>query len=104
MAAGDYDATITHYSAAIRLQTAAGDNRQAARSCARLGGVFAMLGNKVAARPWFARAMRLVEMEPPCVEQGYAALASLGCDVGDPTLLVQRAELALDRARQFDDV
>jgi tetratricopeptide (TPR) repeat protein len=102
---GDYDAAISHYSAAIRLQTAAGDNRLAAMTCSRLGGVFgSMLGNKVAARPWFNRAMRLVENEPPCVEQGYAALASLGCDVDDPALLVERAELALDRARQFGDV
>ena len=102
---GDYDAAISHYSAAIRLQTAAGDNRQASLTCVRLGGVFAyMLGNRVAARPWFNRAMRLVENESPCVEQGYAALAMLGCDVDDPSVLVERAELALDRARQFGDL
>lgn len=105
MAEGDYDAAITHYSGAVRLLTAAGDNRQASLACVRLGGVFAsMLGNKVAARPWFARAVRLVEDEPPCVEQGYAALGTLGCDVDDPALLVERSELALDRARQFGDV
>jgi tetratricopeptide (TPR) repeat protein len=105
MAEGDYDAAVTHYAAAVRLQTAAGDNRQASLTCARLGGVFAsMLGNMVAARPWFTRAMRLVENEPPCVEQGYAALGMVGCQVDDPALLVERAELALVRARQFGDV
>ncbi|HEV2087160.1 MAG TPA: hypothetical protein VGR21_02495, partial [Cryptosporangiaceae bacterium] len=72
---------------------------------ARLGGVFASwLGNRVAARSWFARAIRLVEGEPPCLEQGYAALAAMGCDVDDPTVLIDRAELALDRARRFGAV
>ena len=48
--------------------------------------------------------MRLVENEPPCLEQGYVAIAGLGCDVDDPAALAQRAELALDRARRFGDV
>jgi tetratricopeptide (TPR) repeat protein len=103
--AGDYDQAIARYSAAVRLQTTAGDNCQAAMTCVALGGVYAnMLGNKVAARPWFTRAVRLVEGEPPCLEQGYAAVASLGCDVDDPSVLMERAELALDRARRFGDI
>ena len=74
-------------------------------TCARLGDVFAnLLGNKVAGRPWYLRAVRLVADEPPCLEQGYAALAALGCDVDDPAVLIERAELALDRARRFGDV
>ncbi len=74
-------------------------------TCARLGEVFAnWLGNKVAAQSWFTRAIRLVEGEPPCLEQGYAALAAMGCDVDDPSVLIDRAELALDRARRFGDV
>ncbi len=105
MAAGDVDAAVAHLSAAVRELTAAGDGRQAAMTCVRLGNVFAeMLGNRVAARPWFTRAIRLVEHEPPCLEQGYAAVAPLGCDVDDPTVLMDRAALALDRARRFGDV
>lgn len=74
-------------------------------ACARLGDVYAnAYGNKVAARPWFIRAIRLVEHEPPCLEQGYAAVAAMGCDVDDPAVLVERADLALDRARRFGDV
>ncbi|HJV09705.1 MAG TPA: hypothetical protein VJ653_08485, partial [Acidimicrobiales bacterium] len=89
----------------MRLQTAAGDNRQAAMTCAQISVLYsARLANKVAARPWHARAMRLVEGEPPCIEQGYVALAGLGCDVDDPALLTTRAELALDRARRFGDI
>lgn len=105
MTAGDLDGTVAHLSGAIRALTAAGQNRQAAMTCARLGEVFAnWLGNKVAAQSWFTRAIRLVEGEPPCLEQGYAALAAMGCDVDDPSVLIDRAELALDRARRFGDV
>jgi tetratricopeptide (TPR) repeat protein len=105
VATGDADRAIVLLSAAIRDLTARGERRRAAMACARLGDVFAsVLGNKVAARPWFVRAERLVEDEPPCIEQGYVAVASMGCDVDDPADLIARAELALDRARRFGDV
>ncbi|HVM02795.1 MAG TPA: hypothetical protein VM263_09010, partial [Acidimicrobiales bacterium] len=92
-------------SGAVRRLTAAGDRRRAALACARLGDVFASLvGNQTAARAWFVRATRLVEDEPPCIEQGWVAVAALGCDVDDPGVLLARAELALDRARRFGDV
>ena len=32
------------------------------------------------------------------------AVAAMGCDVDDPAVLLDRAELALDRARRFGDV
>ena len=105
MWAGDCDRAIGDYVAAVGLQTAAGANREAAMTCAALSVLYsARLINKVAARPWHLRAMRLLEDEPPCVEQGYVALAGLGCDVDDPALLAERATLALDRARRFGDV
>lgn len=102
---GDVEAAVVHLSEAVRTLTAAGDNRGAALASARLGELFqTMMGNKVAARPWFNRAMRLVQDEEPCLEQGWVALAPLGCDVEDPEVLAARAELALDRARRFGDV
>lgn len=102
---GDVEGAVVHLSAAVRELSAAGDNRSAALAAARLGEVFAtLLGNKVAARPWFARALRLVEHEEPCVEQGWVALAPMGCDVDDPEVLMARADLALERARRFDDL
>ena len=105
MAAGNIDGTVAHLSAAVRQLTAAGDKRAAAMACARLGDVYAnMLMSKVAARSWFNRAMRLVEDEEPCVEQGWVAVAPMGCDVEDPEVLAARASLALDRARRFGDV
>ena len=104
-AAGDLDAVVVHLSAAVRAHTADGDNRAAAMACARLGDVFhTCMGNRTAARPWFARADRLVADEEPCIEQGWVALLLLGCEFDDPADLKARAELALDRARRFGDI
>jgi len=101
----DVDAAADHLSAAVRSFTTAGDRRRAALACARLGDLFAgAMGNQTAARAWFLRATRLVEDEPPCIEQGWVAVAAMGCDVDDPVVLLARAELALDRARRFGDV
>jgi len=101
----DIDAVVAHLSAAIRGFTAAGDARRAAMACVQLGDVYAnALGNLTASRAWFIRAGRLVEAEPPCVEQGWVAIAAMGCDVDDPADLLAAAELALDRARTFGDV
>jgi tetratricopeptide (TPR) repeat protein len=101
----DGEAAAQHLSVAVRELTAAGDNRRAALACARLGGLFSdFLGNSTAARAWFVRARRLVEDEPPCIEQGWVAVASLGCDVDDPDVLLANASFALDLARRFGDV
>ncbi|MBW3548480.1 MAG: hypothetical protein KY452_10150 [Actinobacteria bacterium] len=101
----EVDAAAANLSAAIRGFTAAGDRRRAALACARLGELFAhFMGNLTAGRAWFLRATRLIEDEPPCIEQGWVAVAALGCDVDDPAALLAGAELALDRARRFGDV
>jgi tetratricopeptide (TPR) repeat protein len=101
----DVDALLAHLSAAVRGFTAAGDNRQAALACARLGDMIATsLGNRPAGRAWLARARRLLADEPPCIEQGWVAVAAMGCEVDDPAELLAAAELALDRARRFGDV
>lgn len=100
----DLDGAVAHLSAAIRQFTAAGQPRRAAMACVRLGNLFAnYMGNLTAGRAWFARAARLVENDP-CVEQGWVAVAAMGCDVDDPATLLAGAELALARARQFGDV
>ncbi|HET7722495.1 MAG TPA: hypothetical protein VFK43_21195 [Acidimicrobiales bacterium] len=101
----DAPTAAAHLSAAIRALTAAGDVRRAALVCARLGDLYGnAMGNGTAARAWFVRATRLIENEPPCIEQGWVAVAAMGCDVDDPAVLLERAQLALDRARQFGDV
>jgi tetratricopeptide (TPR) repeat protein len=101
----DVDAAIAHLAAAVRGFTRAGDVHRAAMASAQLGTLYAeMLGNRTAGRPWLLRAMRLLEHEPPCVEQGWVAVAAVGCEVDDPATLHDRADLALARARQFADV
>src|SRR5262245_8902266 len=105
MASFDVDGLLAHLSTAVRELTAAGDNRRAAVASARLGDMIATtLGNLPASRAWFARARRLVADEPPCIEQGWVAVAGMGCEVDDPAELLAAAELALDRARRFGDV
>ncbi|HUP75448.1 MAG TPA: hypothetical protein VM282_20555 [Acidimicrobiales bacterium] len=101
----DGEAIVAHLSAAIRGFTAGGDNCRAAMACVQLGNVYAnYLGNLTASRAWFMRARRLVDDRPPCLEQGWVAVAAMGCDVDDPAELLTAAELALDRARQFGDL
>lgn len=101
----DLDGVIAHLSAAIRGFTAERSPREAAMACVRLGDVITnMLGNLTAGRAWFTRAARLVSEEEPCIEQGWVAVAPMGCDVGDPDHLLTSAELALDRARRFGDL
>lgn len=101
----DLDGMVAHLSAALRFCTAEGDGGRAAMICVRLGDVFVnAMGNRVAGRAWFTRARRLVADLPPCIEQGWVAVAAMGCDVDDPDELLASAELALDRARRFGDV
>ncbi len=101
----DVDGVVAHLSAAVQGFTAGGQACQAAMACVRLGDTFAtLMGNVTAARAWFARARRLVADRPPCLEQGWVAVAEMGCDVADPDELLAAAELALDRARRFGDL
>ena len=101
----DVDGLVAHLSAAIRGFTAADEKCRAAMACVQLGDFLAnAMGNLTAGRAWFARARRLVEDQPPCLEQGWVAVAGMGCDVDDPAELLAAAELALDRARRFGDV
>src|SRR4051812_20296442 len=103
-APADIDAAVAHLSAAIRAFTAAGEPCRAAVVCARLGDIFGtLMGNQTAARAWYTRADRLVEGQPACIEQGWVAVASLGCEVDDPDVLLSRAERAVGLARQFGD-
>ncbi len=101
----DVEAMIANLSAALRSFTAEGDNKRAAMACVRLGDTMInALGNLTAGRAWLMRARRLLENEPPCIEQGWAALGAMGCDVDDPAELLASAELALERSRRFGDV
>src|ERR671932_487986 len=70
--------------AATGVNGGGGPRRGAALACARLGNLHAVaLGNLTAGRAWFLRATRLIEGESPCIEQGWVAVAAMGCDVDD---------------------
>ena len=89
----DIEAVVAHLSTALRGYTAADAKCNAAMVCVRLGDTLAnAMGNLTASRAWFARAWRLVEHEPPCVEQGWVAVAAMGCDVDDPDVLLAAAQ------------
>lgn len=105
LATSDLEGLITHLSAAIRVFSDLDERRKAAMACVQLGEVFSdRMGNQTAARAWFARAAAMIRDDPPCLEQGWVAIAAMGCDVGDPDELLENAQLALDRARAFGDV
>ena len=94
-----------HLTLAVQEFTEAGQPRRAAVAAARMGFQFSgVAANKVAARPWFARAWRLLDGEGPCLERGWVAITEVGCNVDDPAELLGNADLALETARQFGDV
>jgi DNA-binding NarL/FixJ family response regulator len=55
------------------------------------------------ANGWFARARRLVENQPDCIEHALAALPLPGCDMIDVTQLHSDATRALGLARRIGD-
>jgi homogentisate 1,2-dioxygenase len=72
---------------------------------ARLGIYYMSgVGNRVVARPWFARAWRLLEGEGDCIERAQVAIADVACNADDPTMLRERADIALAIARKLHDV
>jgi tetratricopeptide (TPR) repeat protein len=102
---GELEPAVAHLAAAIRYLTALDEPCRAAMVCVQLGDILAnAMGNLTAGRAWFSRARRLVSDQPVCLEQGWVAVAAMGCDVDDPAELLAAAELALDRARRFGDV
>jgi tetratricopeptide (TPR) repeat protein len=104
-ASRDVPAIVAHLSAAVRGFTEAGETRDAAMTCVRLGDVYTnSMGNFIAGRAWYARARRLVCDQPPCIEQGWVAIAEMGCEVPDPEVLLADSDLALELARRFGDV
>jgi len=93
-----------HLQRAYRDFQSGGRPRRAAMAATALGRLyFDGLENQVVGRGWFARALRLLEREPPCVEQGYAALGLVGCSVANAQELDANAQLALDLAHRFQD-
>jgi tetratricopeptide (TPR) repeat protein len=83
----------------------AGLHRRAAVAASSVARVYLDgWGNRVVGSGWLRHACRLLDGEPPCVEQGWVAIAVLGCGVPDAGALEANASLALDMARRFGDL
>jgi DNA-binding CsgD family transcriptional regulator/tetratricopeptide (TPR) repeat protein len=61
------------------------------------------IGDQPVGNGWLARALSLLEAEEPCVEQGWALLALVGCNVADTERLLLNANRALEIAHRFHD-
>lgn len=80
------------------------DDRRAAIRCAlALVMLNEVSGLQPAQHAWEQSARRLAQDLGPCVEQGYIALARTGCELPDPRLLGDNADLAIELAHQFAD-
>lgn len=78
--------------------------RRAAMAATMLGRVHCdMFDDKVVGRAWLARALRLLEHEGPCVEQGYVVVGLFGAYVESADELEASASAALDIAHRFQD-
>ncbi|MFY9615549.1 MAG: LuxR C-terminal-related transcriptional regulator [Candidatus Dormiibacterota bacterium] len=80
-----------------------GNELAAIRSATHMVSLREMVGDWAAARGWERRGWRLLDEVGPCLERGYHALALVGCNVHDPRVLEERADLALGVAREFKD-
>ena len=76
---------------------------RAIRAAAFMVSARSVLGEQAASRGWEQRGLRLVEQTGPCIEQGYLALATVGCEIHDARELTRRAELAHMLALKFGD-
>ena len=100
---GSFDQVGIAGERAYRAYIEEGDALAAIRVATHLVGLRELLGDWPAARGWDRRGWRLLEGVGPCLERGYHALALVGCNVHDPGVLFDRAELALGVARDFKD-
>jgi DNA-binding NarL/FixJ family response regulator len=62
-----------------------------------------MSGDRAGAQAWERRGWQHLDKVGTCLERGYHAVAYVGCDIHDPATLLERAELALGVAKEFED-
>jgi DNA-binding CsgD family transcriptional regulator len=100
---GEYRQACGEMERAYQCYVTDSDERGAVRASTALCQLHVMLGDVVGARAWERRGWRHLVDLGPCTERGYHALAYVGCEVHDPTVLRERAEIALDAAQAFND-
>ncbi|MGB9378540.1 MAG: hypothetical protein WCB04_13615 [Mycobacteriales bacterium] len=100
-----FDDARTHLVAAMHGFESLGQIPRAAVAAAWIGELhFDGLGQRMIGRGWLARADRMMQGQPPCVEQGWVDLSVVACSVADVTVLEARSHNALDIARRFGDI
>jgi DNA-binding CsgD family transcriptional regulator len=100
----DFEGARRHWEEAFRELRATGNHRGAVRVAADLAGLHVSIwGNRSVGGGWIDRGRRLLRGIGRCVEEGYLALAVLGCDQPDVERLEQAAELALSLSIEFSD-
>ncbi|MGB7652650.1 MAG: hypothetical protein WBL51_05200, partial [Acidimicrobiales bacterium] len=104
MADDDFEGARDHWELAFHQLRESGDVRGAARVAAELAGLHVSAwGNRAVGRGWIDRGRRVLGATDHCVEDGYLALAVLGCDQLDVDALEEAAERALSLAVEFSD-
>src|SRR3989442_11295549 len=94
--ATDYVAAQSQLERAYRAFQMRGLPRRAAIAATALGYLhFDGLEDQVVGRGWFARALRLLEHEGPCVEKGHAVLGLMGASVASAEELEPNARIPL---------
>jgi DNA-binding NarL/FixJ family response regulator len=102
--ATDYTEAQTQLENAYREFQGRSQPRRAAIAATALGFLyFDGLEDQVVGRGWFARALRLLEHEGPCVERGYVVLGLMGASVASARELEANARIALELAHRFQD-
>lgn len=100
----DFEQARLQWEMAFRQLRSAGEFRAAARVAAALADLQAgALGHAAVGRGWVERGNRMVRRAGRCVEEGYLAIAVLACEVPDMIAVERNAQLALDRAAEFED-
>jgi tetratricopeptide (TPR) repeat protein len=101
---GDINGSPMHCQTAVTLFETRGRYGPAAVAATWVAAAWVYgLGNRVAARGWFARARRLIDQCDLCVERGWVLAAEVGCAIADLDELEARSLEALDIARRFGD-
>lgn len=100
---GDFPGASRALEQAYRAHVDEGDELAAVRAATGLVMVHELVGDWAAARGWRQRGWRHFDNIGPCLERGYHALCTTGCDVHDPRDLLERAEMVLSIANEFKD-
>lgn len=102
---GEVDEALSAFESAYRLYLQGNQSRQAAVNAIGLAVSLFLRGQVQLGSGWMSRAQRLLRDEPECAEHGYLVFLELevALEQGDLDAVVERAHLARDMGRRFND-